>query len=405
MAVGIELRTPSEEELRATLAAVEAAFGEELRDEDFERERPSLPLDRILGAYDVGRPVAAAASYPFELTIPGGTAPAAGVTWVGALPTHRRRGLLRELMRHQLQDVRERGEPVAILWASEASIYGRFGYGIAAPSAGLDADRARFALRDDPGARGTGRLVARDEARALFRPIYERIRHERPGMLSRTEHWWEAHRLADPEHWRHGAGPKVYALLELDGATAGYAIYRVASKWEGGFARGEVRITEAFAVSPEATRELWRFLFGIDLVVRVRSSVFDPDSPILLMVEDPRALGMTWHDGLWLRLVDVGAALSARCYSEDGEVVFEVADAFCPWNDGRWRLAGGEADRTEANPDLRLRVDALAGVYLGAFSFRQLERAGRVEEVASGALERADRLFYTDRAPWCPEIF
>lgn len=399
----LEFRSPTEEDLRATLAAAETAFGEELRDDDFDRERGSIALDRFVAAYDAGRPVGVAGSYAFELAVPGALVPAAGVTWVGVLPSHRRRGVLREFMRRQLDEVRGRGEPVAILWASEASIYGRFGYGIAAPSAGLDADRDRLEFRDDPGPRGAVRLVEQGDARELFKPIYERVR-QRPGMLARTDQWWDAHRLADPEHWRDGAGPKLYALLELDGAPEGYAIYRVAAKWEGGFPAGEVRITEAFAVSTDATRELWRFLTGIDLVTRVKQWIFDPASPLFLMVADPRRLRLRLSDGLWLRLVDVDAALRARSYADEGAVVLEVGDELCPWNDGRYR-AGEGAGRTDDGPELRLAVADLASAYLGAFDFERLASAGRVEELRQGALARASRLFRTPAPPFCPEVF
>ena len=400
----LEFRSPTEEDLRATLAAAETAFGEQLRDDDLERERESILLDRFVGAYDAGRPVGVAGSYEFELTIPGGSVPAAGVTWVGVMPSHRRRGVLTEFMRRQLEDVHARGEPVAILWASEAPIYGRFGYGIAAPSTGLDADRDRLQFRDDSGARGTVRLVHRDEARDLVKPIYERVRRERAGMLSRSDHWWDAHRLEDPEHRRDGAGPKLYALLELDGVPEGYAIYRVAPKWEGGFPAGEVRISESFATSTDAVRELWRFLAGIDLVTRVKQQVFDPASPLFLMVVDPRRLRLRLHDGMWLRLVDVDAALRARSYAEDGSVVLEVRDEVCPWNDGRYR-AGQEPGRTDDEPDARLAVADLASAYLGAFRFGRLAAAGRVEELRGGAVERADRLFATTVPPFCPEVF
>ena len=135
-----------------------------------------MPVDRLLAAWDDGRPVGVTASYPFSLTIPGGDAPAAGVTWVGVLPSHRRRGILRELMRRQLDDVHARGESLAILWASESLIYGRFGYGIAAPQTQIDAERSSFGLRDDAGARGVLRLVTVEEAAELFPPVYERIR-------------------------------------------------------------------------------------------------------------------------------------------------------------------------------------------------------------------------------------
>ncbi len=402
--MALEYRIPAEDETRDAMVAADAASGGEMHEEDFERELRTVPRDRFLAAYDDGRPVGLTGSYAFDLTIPGGTVAAAGVTWVGVLPSHRRRGILRELMRLQLEDVHRRGEPVAILWASEAAIYGRFGYGIAAPNASLDARRPAFALRGDPAPTGSVRLVSQEEAQEAFPPVYDRIRLQRPGMLSRTDHWWREHRLADPEHWRRGAGAKFYALLELNGRAEAFATYRVASKWDDGMPQGEVRVIEAHATSPEATRELWRFLFGIDLVATVRSEIFDPNSPLFLMVVDPRTLRVTLHDGLWLRLLDVDAALRARSYRREGSVVIEVVDDVCKWNTGRYR-AGADAGRTDDAPELRLHVADLASAYLGAFDFHRLAAAGRVEELADGALDRGSLLFGTAGTPFCPEIF
>ena len=401
----LDFRVPKQDEARAVMAAATVAFGGELRDEDFERERESMPADRMLAAYDDGRPVGLAGSYAFELTVPGGRVPAAGVTWVGVLPSHRRRGILRSLMRLQLEDVRARGEPVAILWASEAAIYGRFGYGISAPNAAIDARRDGFVLRGDPPPAGAVRLVEREEAAEAFPSVYERVRAGRPGMLSRSARWWEGHRLADPEHWRQGASPKYYAVLELDGRPEGYAMYRIASKWERGFPEGVVRISEAIATSPEATRELWRFLFGIDLVVRVNADIFDPASPLFLMVADPRRLHLTLHDGLWLRFVDLEAALAARTYAADGEaVVLEVLDELCPWNAGRFRIGEG-VERTDDAADVRLGIADVASLYLGGFDVWRLAAAGRVEELRPGGLARADALLRAPVTPFCPEIF
>ena len=401
----IEYRSPSADELRAALNVGSTAFAEELRDDDFERARLSLSPDRVLSAYDNGAPVGTAAALTFELTIPGGQLPAAGVTWVGVSPTHRRRGIMSEFMRRQLADAHERGEPLAILWASESAIYGRFGYGLAAPNANLDAERDRMRFRDDPGPTGTTRLVSLEEARTLLPEVYERLRPETPGMLTRSEVWWEHERLADPEHIRQGASPKFCAVLELEGRLEGYALYRVKSDWEHGVPKGQVRVMEAVGTSPVAIREIWRFLFGVDLVTRVQAWVFDPNSPLFLMVTDPRRLHLTLGDGLWLRLVDLEAALGARSYAGEGAVVLEVSDVLCPWNEGRWRVGGAEIARTDEPAELRLDTADLATAYLGAFDFDQLAAAGRVEELSEGALARASDLFRTRRRPFCPEVF
>jgi predicted acetyltransferase len=402
--VAIEIRNPSEEELREAMRTAASVFGDELKDEDYERHSKTLPLDRFYASYDDGRPVGTTASFGFELTVPGAVLPAAGVTWVAVQPSHRRRGILRQFMQKQLEDVRERGEPLAILWASQAPIYGRFGYGIATVNITIEAQTDRVAFRDDPGRSGQVRLVGFDEALESFPSVYDRVRRETPGMFARTRDWWEQYKLADPEHWRDGAGPKFYASLELDGAVEGYALYRIKSNWQDGLPNGEVRLLDAVATSPEATRELWRFLFGIDLVTKVEKEYFDPASPLFLMLEDPRRLRLRHSDGIWLRLVDVEEALRARSYRGDDSVVIEVRDEQMPWNEGRWRV-GPDVERTNDDADLALDVRDLASVYLGGFDFRQLADAARVTELKPGSLERASAIFRTERPPHCPEEF
>jgi predicted acetyltransferase len=402
--VGIDIRHPAEQELREAMQAASVAFGSSLEDEEWQRESVTLPADRALVAFDDGRAVGLAGAYPFELTVPGAQLPCSGVTWVGVMPTHRRRGILRGFMEQQFADAREWGEPVAALWASEASIYGRFGYGPAAPGTRMKGQRDRFSFHDDPGPVGTWRLVDADEAFRLFPPVYERLRLERPAMLSRTEHWWRAHKLADPESWRRGNSQKFYASFELDGEVAAYSIYRVKEEWEDGFPKGIVRPLESFATAPASERELWRYLFGIDLMSTVEVHAIDPASPLFLMVRDPRALRLSRLDALWLRLVDVDASLRSRTYRDGEPVVLEVSDELCPWNAGRYRV-GAEVGRTDDAPDLQLDVADLATVYLGGFSFLDLARAERVRELVPGALERATELFRTPLPPYCPEVF
>jgi len=399
-----EIRAPTQDELRAAMAAANSAFGEGLEDTEFERRSESIPLDRVLAAFDGGRPVGLAAAREFELTIPGAVVPAAGVTWVGVPATHRRRGILSALMRRQLDDLHERGEVLAPLWASEAAIYGRFGYGLASFNLSIEADRHSFALRDDPGPSGSCRFLEPDEATAVCPEVYERMRTGRAGMLSRSERLWTGRLHADPPEWRDGGGPKFVVLLELGGRPVAYARYRVHDKWERSLPAGEVRVYEAIATSPEATRELWRFLFGIDLVTTVRADFFDAASPLLLMVQDVRRLRPSLNDGLWLRLVDVGKALRLRSFAAAGSVVLDVSDPFCPWNEGRFR-AGEDAGPTGAAPELRLSVADLASAYLGAFDLEHLASAGRVEELVPGALAHAAALFRTALPPFCPEEF
>jgi predicted acetyltransferase len=400
--VAIEFRQArDEDELVEAYHTISAGFGDVAEERDLERAKRMMPVDRIVVAVDGSQFVGVAASFPFSMTIPGGELPAAGVTWVAVLPTHRRQGVGTGLMRTQLDDVRERGEPLAILWASESLIYGRFGYGVAAPVHELHALKARFAFRDDPGPVGATRLVTRDEAAQLFPPIYERVRKERPGMLARSDVHWYEERLYD------GPGPpgtsgRFFAVFELDGVPEGYVTYRLRGKWDDGVPHGSVFVVEAIGTSVVATREIWRYLFGIDLREEVDYGFADPAWTLYLGVADPRRLRMRVSDGLWLRFVDVGAALGARSWAADDSLVLGVRDAFCAWNEGCYRTDG---TRVDDEPDLVLAAADLASAYLGAFDPHVLARAGRIEERTPGAVERAAAMFRTPLPPYCPEVF
>jgi predicted acetyltransferase len=405
--MAIEIRQP--DDVRQFLETGSTAFQVELRSEDAERDERVLERERMFAAYDGDLLVGTAADIALTLTVPGAELPAAGVTLVGVLPTHRRRGILNQLMRTELDEIARRGEPLAILWASEAPIYGRYGYGMATVRMAIEADRDRMRFRGDPAPVGQVRLVNEEEAARIVPPIYERVRRETPGMFARSEAWWREYRLPDPEHYRHGAGPRYFAVLDLNGADEAYARYRVKDDWQEGVTASTLRVIEAVATSPVAHRELWRYLFGVDLVHKIESWLLPVDNPLFLLVTEPRRLRPRPGDGLWLRIVDVQRALSARTYAADGALSLELADAFLPENAGVWRLevSGGEArvSRSDSEPELRLDVADLGSAYLGGFTFAELARALRVDELAEGAVERADDLFRTRSAPWCPEIF
>jgi predicted acetyltransferase len=403
--MALEVRPCRPEEQLAGLTPIFHYFGATPKEEYVQRFARLQPPERLHAAFEDGKAVGGAGVFPFRMTVPGAQVPAAGVTTVGVLPTHRRRGVLTAMMRAQLDDVRERGESIAALWASEDMIYGRYGYGMASLAGGIELarERARFALPSEPV--GRMRLVSLEDALEAFPVIYDRVAAATPGMFSRTHDWWEARRLSDPPERREGGGEHVRALLEIDGEPAGYAIYRIHMRLERGVATGFVNVLESMGVTPAAVREVWRFLLGIDWMATIRADLLPIDHPLSFLLAEPRRLGFRVRDGLWLRLVELGSAFSSRSYAADGAVVFDVADAFCPWNAGSWKLEGGKAARTGEAADLRLDVSALGSVYLGGFTFAQLARAGRVAEVREGAVARADDLFRCARAPWCPEIF
>lgn len=403
----IRIRRPGEDEFGAFVRAVSHAFSDEPTAAELEHGRQVWELERDLAAYDRRTIVGTTASYGFRLSVPGGDVPCAGVTAVAVVPTHRRRGILTRLMRAQLADVHEREEPVAALWASEGGIYGRFGYGLASRNARIDAERDRVAI-PAAAARCRIRLVDTDEAAAAFSRVYDRARSLFAGFPSRSRAWWKHEVLLDLAETRRGAGPLHHALLELDGRAQGYALYRMTHGWDEGFPEGTLRVEEEVSLAPAATQELWRFLFGVDLVARVQSRAMPPDHPLFLFAAEPSRLRFRLGDGIFVRLVDLAPALEARSYGQ-GSVTLDVTDGICPWNEGRWALDAGpdgaSVRRAKRSPDLSLDARALGSAYLGGFSFAELARAGLVEEHRRGAASRADALFRTERAPWCPGFF
>jgi predicted acetyltransferase len=401
----IEVRPCSAEEQLDALRPISHYFGSPPTEESVERWRRLQPPERMHVALENGGVVGGAGAFPFQLTVPGAQLPCAGVTVVAVLPTHLRRGIMRAMMRAQLDDLHERGEPVAALWASDERIYGRYGYGLASlcGEINLSRDYADFADEHEPV--GRTRLVTLEEALELFPAVYDRARESTPGMFSRSRDWWEVRRLLDLPERRQGAGEHVRAVHEVDGAVDAYAVYRVHPGFEDGVSVGFTNVIEAVGASDAGTREIWRFLLGVDWMASVKAALLPVDHPLFLLMAQPRRLRFRVADALWVRLVDVRAALSGRSYAADGPLVLEVADTFCPWNEGRWKLEAGAASRTDEEPDLRCDVGVLGSVYLGGFTFAQLARAGRFEELRAGAFERADALFRSDRAPWCPEIF
>lgn len=369
-----------------------------------ERFSRNLPLERMHVAVDDRKIIGGAGAFPFQLTVPGGPVACAGVTVVGVLPTHRRRGVLSSMMRTQLEDVRERGEPIAALWASEEAIYRRYGYGMAALGTELTLPRGYHELRTPPDPAGSLRLVTVDEAKELVPPIYDRVRLRTPGMFERSADWWESRNFHDPPDRREDGAAMNIAVLELDGVPAAYALYRVISKWEGAANMGHVRVIEAMG-DDRAEVELWRFLLGIDWVATFRAHHLPIDHALLHQLVYPRRALLRLYDTLFIRLVDVGAALTARSYAGSEPLVLELADAFLPENSGRWRIAEGRAERTDDDADLELDVNEAASLYLGGFTASELVRSGVVRELREGTAARADALFATPRKPWCPEIF
>ncbi|SRR6266496_2530677 len=364
-----------------------------------------VDLGRAWGAFDGGRCVATLRTHPFELTVPGRrTLPADGLTAVTVTPTHRRRGLLTTMLGGSLRAAVDRGDPVSILIASEYSIYGRFGYAPVTEAATYEIDVRAVGMRRS--ATGTVELVEADELRKLAPPVYDRFRAERPGALSREDLRWDAdlgldHPEGQPPNW------KGRAIVHRDdaGEPDGYLRYHVEDSYEGRRPKSVLHVNELIASGPAGYADLWRYCLEVDLVRTVKAEDRPVDEPLPWMVGDARAVRLTERaDMLWLRLLDVPAALAGRGYRTSGRLVLEVVDP-AGHAAGRYSLDvgpdGAQCTRTTQTADLTLPATALATAYLGGFRLRTLADAGLLDEHRHGALAEADAVLAADRTPWC----
>lgn len=389
------------DDLEATWQALEADFGGVGHPDDRDLEHRVVDPSRFLVVKDRGEVLASAGSFPLEMTVPGGHLPVAGVTWVGVTATHRRRGLLTTMMRRLLTDRYEAGESVAALWASEAAIYQRFGYGPACWHVSVRAPwQAAFNREVRPGRL---RLVEPDASRLAS--AYDAVTDRTPGWWRRDENWW-AHRLHDPEHRRGGFSP-LRCVVTDDGD--GYALYATTAEWGPGGPAGKLVVRELAACTPDLAAQLWRFLLDVDLIRSVEARVA-LDDPLLHLLVEPRAAAGQLVDGLWVRPVEVGAALSSRVYAAPVDVVLDVQDQVCPWNTRRWRLSadtsGAVCTPTLDPAELTVGVADLGAALLGGSWLTARAAAGHLTELRPGALRAASTAFGpVGPSPSCPMTF
>lgn len=412
MGVSFDLRPVTPDEVAAFVHTSMTGFGVHVRHpERLELEWTNHELDRTLAAFDEGEIVGTGRLYSFELTLPGGDlVPVAAVSWISVLPTHRRRGILTEIMRRQLDDSVARGESMAVLNASEGVIYRRFGYGVATNTISFTLDARHSAFLNPVPAGGRVRIVDDATAGKAFPEIFDRARRVQPGAVSRIPEWW-----SDQYFWQDDKeeGARFFVAYESPAHDLdGFASYRILEKWEANLSRSTLQLGDLAAVTPEAHAALWRYLCDIDLVETITAWMRPVDEPLRWLLAESRRLHVNHiTDELWVRLLDVPAALAARRYAAPGRVVFEVADELRPDGAAAGRFAldagpdGADASRTDAVPDLVLGVADLGAAYLGGVSFSNLARAGLVEERTPGALARADTMFRTDPAPFAMTWF
>jgi predicted acetyltransferase len=419
MAAAYPIRPISEEEFGAFYAVIEHAFNAQYpADEELRHEMGVFEFDRSLAAFDGADMVGTAAALSLRMTVPGGAAAVAGVTAVATAPSHRRRGILTSLMHRQLADLRERGEAAAALFASEAGIYARFGYGAATSDLNLTIRRGEGALLPQaaaPVAPGPQRLRIAEpqDATAELEKVFESVLRERPGMYARDDRWWE-HILWDPEHRRSGRSPQRCVIAEDDAGPCGYALYSVRPTWgDDGIPDGVLQIRELMATDPAAHAAIWNDLLSRDLVSEVRAVSRPVDEPLLCLLADRRRARPRLFDGLWVRLISVPQALAGRRYSCPVDMVIEVADDLFAENAGRWRLrAPGRAEdaratceRTSAAADVTLPVQSLGAAYLGGTTLGALARAGLAEQARPGAIAALSTAMSWEPAPWSPTVF
>lgn len=406
--MNVQLRPIEPAEFPTFYRTLVETFGGEPHDDERELDRGVFEFERSLAGFDGGDLISTTSLFSREIAVPGGiTTPVAAVTMVTVSPTHRRQGVLTAMMRRQLTDVYEGGhESIAALWASEATIYGRFGYGLATHHGSISGETRAIGL--PAPAPGRLRQVTVEEARPTMIKLRDSVRAQNVGWLDRPGRWWDC-QVFDPERHREGATPLRCVLYEdAAGEPAGYALYRIKSEWNETGPCSEVRISDLTARDAEAHAGLWRFLLALDLVRKFRGRI-GVDDPIRHIVPNSRAIAMQVQDGLWVRLADVGRALAERRYATELDLVFEVRDDFLPWNARRWRLSGGPdgaaCGPTDDPADLALSSTELGAAYLGGTSLATLAAAGRVSEKRPGALDRASVAFGSARAPWCPDGF
>jgi predicted acetyltransferase len=460
------IRPISEAEFPAFYAVLEHAFNATYpTDVELRHDQPIFEFDRTLAAFDGASLVGTATTLTFQMSVPGGCTPVAGVTAVSVLPSHRRRGILSSLMHRQLADIRDRGEAVAALFASEAGIYGRYGYGVATGELDLTIRRGEGLLSAPPAmptatptgmatatptgmatgapavagqARADGglrlRIAEPRDATAELAKVFACVLDSRPGLPARDDRWWDFI-LWDPEHRRSGSSPLRCVIAEDDAGPRGYALFSAKPEWDDhGSPCGVLQVRELMATDPVAHAAVWNDLLSRDLVGEIRAPARPVDEPLLFQLADRRRARPRIVDGLWIRLVSVPDALTQRRYSCAVDVVIEVADDLLPENAGRWRLrapgpegagpggggpggggAGGAAgpaasqratcERTSAAADVILPVQSLGATYLGGTRLGALAGAGLAEQVRPGALAALSAALSWDPAPWCPTGF
>ncbi|MGH8978758.1 MAG: GNAT family N-acetyltransferase [Acidimicrobiia bacterium] len=396
----VEVRAVTPAELEDLLLTDNRAFAQPPYPADQPRGWAEAELDRTRCAFEDGALVAASRAYSFELTLPGGgTVPVAAVSWVGVLPTHRRRGILTAMIDALHRDARDRGEPAAVLTASESTIYGRYGYGVATWRLAMTLERAHGAFAHPVDDTGRVRFLTKDEGEKIVPSVYETVRRGRAGMVTRPDTWWP-HLF-----WNMGRDKAFFLVLHEDaeGKADGFAAYEVSSAPSVGIPNRRLTVVDIQTTNPTARAALWQYVVGVDLVATISANMLPIDEPLRHLLRDPRRARIDFvNDDMWLAPLDPSALLAARRYSVfDAHLVVEVTDF-----EGRgvsFAIDGNASDaqceETEASPDLSCSTAVLGAVLLGGNRWTEYAQAGLVAEHVPGKLAYADAMFTISPPP------
>ena len=408
----VEIRTVREEELGAYFESLTTGFLERPDIAAIARDVATLwDLSRVWAAFEGDAVRSTWRSWPSELTVPGGARlPAAAVTSVTVMPTHRRRGILRGMVAADHAASRERGEAVSLLYASEYPIYGRFGYGPAVREATWTIETAATTFVGDPAGGSIEVVTPSEPVRDAVKGVFEAWRVRQPGELRRLDYRWDFDVGLRVDAW---SGPtKGWIALHRDaaGEVDGYAFYGAEEKWENRQPRNILKVRELHASTDEAYAALWRFLAEIDWIRTIKAEHRSPAERLPWLLTNSRAAVVSEvGDGLWVRLFDIPRALEARTYEGEGSLVLEVVDAEAPGGSVRVHLDatpdGASCTPTDRFPDLTLDVSALGSAYMGGVRLRDAVLRAGFDEHRHGSLADADLLFRTLDEPWCSTFF
>jgi len=391
------LRQGTWEDVAAIVLQDGASFGFYFSDENMTDVLGYLDPERFVVATDEDRMVGVSGEYTLDFATPGGrTVDLAAITWVSVAPTHRRRGILRSMIEHQLRGYAAQGVPAAALTASEGGIYGRFGFGTATQIRRIEIPRARARLRE-PGDATSVRLSTADEARKAMPEIHERWRRQLPAGVARIDARWDR-LVADRPDARHGRSPLFY-LLHADG----YVAYRAETSFHDGHFAHTAHIEDYAAATEAAHAALWQTLLDLDLYSTIATNQIPADDPIEHRLIDSRQVQTRGiFDGVWVRPIDVPALVDSRTYAGEFDVVWELHDSL--FGDGRYRIAGGPGGvtcvRTDTTPDLVSDISVLGAAFFGGTRLQALAAGGRLHAEDAALLQRADRAWQADRQPF-----